>query len=101
MLSVSCSATPNLFASLQIRNIGQETIYVKFVDADTPNFAIYEWHDCREPWDDMTYYEDLEVKIETSFYNGYWDGCALTINFDETIGDIILNWLSKYNLGIS
>ena len=60
-----------------ITNVGSEPIFVKFKYTNKESFTNYHWFDCKLPLDGVTNYEDLEVKIEPSFYHGMWDGCKL------------------------
>jgi hypothetical protein len=81
--SVKCSNSMmdggQSFLTLHIKNIGTEKIYVKFKYQVPLYNSVNQWFDCRPPLTGLDYYDDIEVKIETSFYYPVRYGCNLDI----------------------
>ena len=53
------------------------------------------WFDCRAPILSPGYYEDLEIKIETSLFDPANHGCKLDVYYDGTVNDIIIHDLGN------
>jgi hypothetical protein len=52
---------------------------------------VQEWFDCRQPDTGIGYYDNTEVKLETSIFEPVRYGCNMTIQYDETVHDIIFH----------
>ena len=80
---------------LLFKNIGKEKLYVKFKYNGPRYNPIHEWFDCRNPLNGTGYFENTEVKIETSIFEPVRFGCNMTIWYDQTVSDIIFHDVSN------
>lgn len=83
------------FLPLLVKNIGTEKLYIKFKYQKPAFNPISEWFDCRQPLTGLDYFDDTELKLETSIYNPVQYGCNMTILYDATVNDIIFHDVSN------
>lgn len=79
------------FLTLFLKNIGTEKLFLKFKYEQPVMNPTWQWFDCRQPLDNVAYFEDTEIKLETSFYDPLHYGCNMTIQYDATVADVIIH----------
>ena len=76
-------------------NIGEEKLYIKFKYQNEKLHSVNRWFDCRTSILSLGYYEDLEIKIETSLFDSANHGCSMDIFYDGTVNDIVIHDLGN------
>ncbi len=89
--SVSNVDEGQTFQTLLLKNVGSDKLYVKFKYQNEKLYSLNQWFDCKTPLDGLDYFENTEVKIETSYTDPTKYGCELLINYDGTVDDVIIH----------